>query len=87
MRGSQMVIEFVGGPVDGATIEGNGFSPYMVVTSHRESPVYRSGCCNSCASARAVTPYYFLGYQESICFEYPKHQEMIDSASRSSLPE
>lgn len=59
------VIELFGGPLDG-TIAANGpahVPGYLVVTSHKEHPIYRRTCCHCCAQAYLAVPYVFVGYE------------------------
>jgi hypothetical protein len=73
----RMVVELIGGPLDGAVIDGPSHMPvYMIVNSHREGPVYRLGCCVRCAVKRQRVPYYFLGYEELSDMGIPKNRKI-----------
>lgn len=73
-----MVVELIGGPLDGAIIGGPSHMPaYMIVSSHQEGPIYRAGRCDCCAGDKQIVPYYFLGYEEPIRYEYPEKLQGI----------
>ena len=83
-----MVVQLIGGPLDGSAIDGPARMPaYVVITSHKERPVYRSACCAGCGSERKSTPYYFLGYEDVIQYEHPQKAQSIlpiETASEAS---
>lgn len=62
-----MVVELIGGPLDGALFDAPSHMPvYVIVSSHREGPVYKMAHCSRYALQSAKVPYYFLGYEEPI---------------------
>ncbi len=68
-----MVVELIGGPLDGTIIEADKQATrYMVLTSHEEAPVYRAGSCTSRDVATRCMPYYFLGYEQELRYAYPQ---------------
>ncbi|RUQ45321.1 hypothetical protein D8M30_15825 [Corynebacterium pseudodiphtheriticum] len=82
-----MVVELIGGPLDGTVIDGNSHMPlYMVVTSHEEGPIYRAGCCGRCAAQAPCMPYYFLGYEQNIRYAYPEKCKDIEAFNQESAP-
>jgi hypothetical protein len=87
---NQMVVELIGGPLDGAVLDAPSHAPpYMVVNAHHDGPVYKAGCCIGCASKRRFVPYFFLGYEQAIRYEYPEkaqHIEAIDQEG-AGLPD
>lgn len=85
-----MVVELIGGPLDGTVIDGPSHMPlYMVVSSHQEGPIYRAGCCGRCATSRRCVPYYFLGYEENIRYAYPEKSQDIQAIGQkdTTLPD
>jgi|688.fasta_scaffold04348_23 hypothetical protein len=80
-----MVVELIGGPLDGAVIDGPSHMPvYMIVSSHQEGPVYRLGCCGRCGAKRQTVPYLFLGYEETIRHDYPEKSQDIKAIEQQN---
>jgi hypothetical protein len=89
-RGEYMVVEFIGGPLDGAVVDGSSHFPlYVVVNSHQEGPIYKAGCCGRCAAGRLSVPYFFLGYEQNIRYAYPEKSEVLKTIEQksASLPD
>lgn len=85
-----MVVELIGGPLDGTVIDGPSHMPlYMVVSSHQEGPIYRVGACGRCAVKRHCVPYFFLGYEQTIRYEYPEKSQDIQAIEQqnTNLPD
>lgn len=73
-----MVVELIGGPLDGAVLDVEFGSPdCMMVKNHQEFPIYRLDHCVRCGGRRAVVSYVFLGYEQSLVFEFPKQFENL----------
>ncbi|HEY9774343.1 MAG TPA: hypothetical protein V6C81_11130 [Planktothrix sp.] len=75
-----MVVELIGGPLDGTVLDApNNAPPYVVLNAHQDGPVYKAGCCGGCASKRGSVPYFFLGYEQAIRYEYPEKSQNIEA--------
>jgi hypothetical protein len=80
-----MVVELIGGPLDGAFINGPADMPvYVIVTSHQDGPIYRASCCLCCAQKRRTVPYKFLGYEEKIRYEFPEKSQNIKAIEQEN---
>lgn len=80
-----MVVELIGGPLDGAVIDGRDKMPhYVVLSTHEEGPIYRAGCCTSCGVKRDRMPYFFLGYEQNIKYEYAEKSQDIQAIEQEN---
>jgi len=60
------MIEFLGGPLDGAVREDLvAVKPILIVRSNGQSLVYKKKCCDTCSDARQSVPFLFVGYEDT----------------------
>ncbi len=58
-----MLLELLGGPLDGTICNGpEHLPPYLVASAHVEEPIYQRICCKCCATGKITIPYRFAGY-------------------------
>jgi hypothetical protein len=71
-----VVIELIGGPLDGTVFAAPPVVPiYMIVSNHVEAPIYRAGCQLYGKRKLQSAFYYFLGYEQSLAYEYPEKSQ------------
>lgn len=83
-----MVVELVGGPLDGTFFDGPAQMPvYMLICSHQEGPIYRARCASDGGVDRAhscAVKYHFLGYEQNISYEYPEKINCVQALEQKS---
>jgi hypothetical protein len=80
MEVKRMVVELIGGPLDGAIINGPSNLPaYLMVSGHQEGPVYRQVL--TCRNSRGThhIAYFFLGYEQTINYEFPEKSKAVQA--------